>query len=412
MESITYEDIKAKYEKKLSKDDIATCKFLLKLKDGYLVNVNNEWEGFIPTNQMVESVEEKLYSKEEFEAVVVSGPDKGDRYTVSAKARVEKAVWESLEKSKANKETITVKIAKPIKGGAEIFIDGVRAFLPGRYIRLPGLKPDDWVNKEINVLIEELSYSEKKVILNQKKAVENERKIQAEVTIQRLNEGDIVEAPILRVAEFGIFVDLGGLDGLVPASELSWGRFNHPKDIAKVGDLVRARIFRIDKENKRIALSVKQLQGDPWEDVENEFAVGTEVEGKVIGEAPFGLFVQIKPGVEALLHKSEVAQAENKPNTGDAVKAKVIKLEVEERRIGLSLNLKGTSEEPVPETSNTDSSDNEVQSEPVETVKVEKTPEEMAGNAFAVEQSNLVSVTSSSSNEENVETENKQDGSE
>ncbi|OGI07303.1 MAG: hypothetical protein A3I68_02840 [Candidatus Melainabacteria bacterium RIFCSPLOWO2_02_FULL_35_15] len=335
MSTITFEELKNKYQNKIEKDTEVNCRLLAKLKDGYLVDINDEWEGFIPGSHILNYADEANLH-ETFKALVISGSDKSDRYTVSPKALKEKSVWEMLEKLKEESKSLKVTIAKVIKGGVEVFIDGLRAFLPGRYIKLPGISQDSWVNQEIDVLIEELDYKEKKIILNQKKAVDLEKQKRAEIAIKDLHEGDIVEAPVLRIAEFGVFMNLGGLDGLIPASELSWGRFAHPKDVVKVGQTVQARIFRIERENLRVALSIKQLLGDPWEQLESEVETGQLVTGKVINEAPFGLFVELKPGVEALLHNSEISEGIEKPKVGSVINAKIIKIDLEQRKIGLS----------------------------------------------------------------------------
>lgn len=335
MSTITFEELKNKYQNKFEKDTEVNCRLLAKLKDGYLVDINDEWEGFIPGSHILNYADEANL-QETFKALVISGSDKSDRYTVSPKALKEKSVWEMLEKLKEESKSLKVTIAKVIKGGVEVFINGLRAFLPGRYIRLPGISQDSWVNQEIDVLIEELDYKEKKIILNQKKAVDLEKQKRAEIAIKDLHEGDIVEAPVLRIAEFGVFMNLGGLDGLIPASELSWGRFAHPRDVVKVGQTVQARIFRIEKDNLRVALSIKQLLGDPWEQLESEVEIGQLVTGKVINEAPFGLFVELKPGVEALLHNSEISEGIEKPKVGSVINAKIIKIDFEQRKIGLS----------------------------------------------------------------------------
>lgn len=335
MATTSFEELKTKYQNKLTKDTEVTCKLLTKVKDGYLVDINDEWEGFIPNSHFPNHSENG--HTESFKALVINGPDKSDRYMVSPKALKEKGVWEKLQKMKEEETSFKVTIAKAIKGGAEVYIEGLRAFLPGRYIRLPGISQESWNQQEVDVLIEELDYSEKKIILNQKKALEIEKQKKAEVTIQKLKEGDIVEASVLRVADFGVFIDLGGLDGLVPASELSWGRFNHPRDVVKIGQVLKARIFRIERDSQRVALSVKQLLGDPWEQIDTEFETGKFVLGKVIGGAAFGYFVELKPGVEALLHISEVPEGTEKLKVGSSITTKIVKIDVDQRKIGLSL---------------------------------------------------------------------------
>lgn len=337
MAVITFEEIKSRYQNKLIQEQEVNCRLLLKTKEGFLVDINEEWEGFMSNNHFSNNSETELTVGFEFKALVISGPDRGDRYIVSVKALKEKAVWERLEKIKVENSSFKVTISKVVKGGVEVFIDGIRAFLPGRYIRLVGVSQDKWPNQEINVLIEELDYKEKKIILNHKKAVEIEKQQKAKEIIKKLNEGDIVEAPILRIADFGVFVDLGGLDGLIPASELSWGRFNHPREIVKVGQNLKARIFRIEKENLRVALSAKQLLGDPWDLIDSEWEIGKTLQGKVISEAPFGLFVELSPGIEALLHNTEVPENIEKPRINNVILVKIIKIDLDQRKIGLTL---------------------------------------------------------------------------
>ena len=350
MSAITFEELKNKYQNKIEKDSEVTCKILSKQKDGCLVEINDEWEGFIPNTHMVD----ESNSTDSFKALVISGPDKSDRYMVSPRALKDKSTWETLEKLKEEGRGLKVNIAKVIKGGVEVFIGGLRAFLPGRYIRLPGISQDDWANQEIDVLIEELDYKEKKIILNQKKAVDQERQRKAETAIRGFNEGDIVEAQVLRIADFGVFVDLGGIDGLIPASELSWGRFVHPKEVLKIGERVKARIFRIEKDSLRVALSIKQLLGDPWEQIESEVGIGEAILGKVINEAQFGLFIELKPGIEALLHNSEIPDDVEKPKVGAVITARLIKIDLEQRKIGLSLrdmqNIKQINEQSAHES--------------------------------------------------------------
>ena len=175
------------------------------------------------------------------------------------------------------------------------------------------------------------------MILNQKKAVDLEKQKKAEDTLLKLKEGDIVTAPVLRIADFGVFIDLGGIDGLIPASELSWGRYNHPKEVVKVGQEVKAVIFRVEKESQRVALSIKKLLGDPWTQIKYKVEAGMLIYGTVISEAAFGIFVELLPGIEALLHNSEIPEGSEKPQVGSTIIAKVVKLDINQKKIGLSL---------------------------------------------------------------------------
>jgi len=334
MSTITFEELKAKYANKLTKDVEVSCRILAKLKDGYIVDINEDWEGFIPSTHLTS---EEVNQNEELKAVVLSGPDKSDRYLVSPRALKEKEIWGKLEQLRLEENSFKVTIAKVIKGGAEVFIDSIRAFLPGRYIRLPGIAQENWIGQEIEVLIEEINQKERKLILNQKKAVDLEKQRKAEDTLLKLKEGDVITAPVLRIADFGVFIDLGGIDGLIPASELSWGRYNHPKEVVKVGQEVKAVIFRVEKESQRVALSIKKLLGDPWTQIKSKVEAGMLIYGTVISEAAFGIFVELLPGIEALLHNSEIPEGSEKPKVGSTIIAKVVKLDINQKKIGLSL---------------------------------------------------------------------------
>lgn len=348
MTALTFDELKSKYQNKPQINSEVKCKLLAKLKEGCVVDINGEWEGFIPASHVTPDLENNSH---EFSALIISGADKSDRFVISPRALKERRVWDELKSLKEGNTLIKVRISKPVKGGAEVFIEGVRGFIPGRYIRLPGLSPETWPSQEITVLIEELNYEEKKLILNQRKAWELQRQKQAIAVLQKLREGDILEVSVVRIADFGVFVDLGGIDGLIPASELSWGRFSHPTEIVQVGQILRARIFRIERENQRIALSVKQLLGDPWEEINLNWQIGKQLKGKIIGGAKFGYFVELKPGIEALLHNSEIPEGVEKPKEGDIIEAKIIKLDVEQRRIGLSLRNLESLAKPVQELS-------------------------------------------------------------
>jgi small subunit ribosomal protein S1 len=201
---------------------------------------------------------------------------------------------------------------------------------------------DEFLGQELRAKVIELNRSRNNVVLSRRAVLEDERKEQRQQILDRLNPGDVVEGQISNIVDFGAFVDLDGMDGLIHISELSWSHVNHPSEVLEIGQDVKVKVLDIDRERQRISLGLKQTQSDPWQQVLDTYSEGDEVEGKVTKVVTFGAFVEILPGVEGLVHISELAQhhVENPREVvsqGDEVKAKIIEVDGERRRLSLSL---------------------------------------------------------------------------
>src|SRR5256885_10828092 len=326
--------------------DVVTGKVVRIDKDEVLVDIGYKSEGVIPAHELSirKSVDpaEEVELGEEVDALVLTKEDQDGRLILSKKrARFEKA-WGRIEAAAGSGEPVKGTVIEVVKGGLIIDL-GVRGFLPASLVdirRVPHL--DEYLGQEIECKVIELNRSRNNVVLSRRAVLEEERKEVRQQILDRLQPGIIVEGKISNIVDFGAFVDLDGIDGLIHISELSWGHVNHPSEVLSIGDTVRVKVLDIDRDRQRISLGLKQTQEDPWERVVNTYNVGDVLEGKVTKVVSFGAFVEIMEGVEGLVHISELAQhhVENPREVvdpGDEVKVKILEIDDERRRLSLSL---------------------------------------------------------------------------
>jgi small subunit ribosomal protein S1 len=229
-----------------------------------------------------------------------------------------------------------------VKGGLILDL-GVRGFLPASLVDIRRVQDlDEFMGQELRTKVIELNRSRNNVVLSRRAVLEDERKEMRQAILDRLNPGDVVEGQISNIVDFGAFVDLDGMDGLIHISELSWSHVNHPSEVLEIGQTVKVKVLDIDRERQRISLGLKQTQSDPWQQVLEQYKEGDVVEGKVTKVVTFGAFVEILPGVEGLVHISELAQhhVENPREVvsqGDTVPVLILEVDAERRRLSLSL---------------------------------------------------------------------------
>ena len=229
-----------------------------------------------------------------------------------------------------------------VKGGLILDL-GVRGFLPASLVDIRRVQDlDEFLGQELECKVIELNRSRNNVVLSRRAVLEEERKEQRQRILDRLNPGDVVEGTISNIVDFGAFVDLDGMDGLIHISELSWSHVNHPSEVLEIGQTVRVQVLDIDRERQRISLGLKQTQTDPWQQVLESYQEGDVVQGTVTKVVTFGAFVEILPGVEGLVHISELAQhhVENPReivSQGDQVNVRILEVDAERRRLSLSL---------------------------------------------------------------------------
>jgi small subunit ribosomal protein S1 len=315
-------------------------------KDEVLVDIGYKSEGVIPANELSirKSVDPKdeVEMGEEVDALVLTKEDQDGRLILSKKrARFEKA-WRRIEAAAESGEPVDGTVIEVVKGGLIIDL-GVRGFLPASLVdirRVPHL--DEYLGQTIECKVIELNRSRNNVVLSRRAVLEEQRREDRERILDRLQPGLVVDGTISNIVDFGAFVDLDGIDGLIHISELSWSHVNHPSEILNIGDTVNVKVLDIDRDRQRISLGLKQTQEDPWQRVVDTYNVNDELEGKVTKVVTFGAFVEILDGVEGLVHISELAQhhVENPREIiqpGDEVKVKILEIDSERRRLSLSI---------------------------------------------------------------------------
>ncbi|HUC00274.1 MAG TPA: 30S ribosomal protein S1 [Solirubrobacterales bacterium] len=326
--------------------DVVNGKVVRIDKDEVLVDIGYKAEGVIPSNEL--SIRKSVDPAEEVElgevvdALVLTKEDAEGRLILSKKrARFEKA-WRSIEVAADSGEPVTGKVIEVVKGGLILDL-GVRGFLPASLVDIRRVHNlDEFMGQDLECKVIELNRSRNNVVLSRRAVLEEERKEVREQILGRLEPGQVVEGKISNIVDFGAFVDLDGIDGLIHISELSWSHVNHPSEVVAIGDTVRIKVLDIDRDRQRISLGLKQTQEDPWQRVISTHRPGDVLEGQVTKVVAFGAFVEILPGVEGLVHISELADhhVENPSEVvepGATLNVKILEIDEERRRLSLSI---------------------------------------------------------------------------
>lgn len=337
-------------------------------------------EGVVPARELTSGVDEGAYKVgDELDLVVISkiGSDKeGGSFLLSQRRLAARKVWDDIEKKFEAGETIKAPVTQVVKGG--LVVDaGVRGFIPASMVSDHFVEDlNQYKGQELELKIVELEPSENRLILSHKEIVQQEREANKKAVLDKLVVGDVVEGKVACLTNFGAFIDLGGVDGLVHVSEISFERVGKPSDVLKVGQDVKVKVLAVDPEKDRISLSIKQTLPQPWDNITEKVAEGDVLEGTVKRLTSFGAFVEVFPGVEGLVHISQISHKHiATPNevlaSGEKVKVKVLNVNAEEHRLALSI--KALQEKPAAEKK---------QEAPVEEEKVE-IPEEDTGFTMA-----------------------------
>src|SRR5215217_6467501 len=315
-------------------------------KDEVLIDIGYKSEGVIPVSELSirRSVNpaDEVNIGDEIDALVMTKEDAEGRLILSKKrARFEMA-WKAIERAAESEEPVNGRVIEVVKGGLILDL-GVRGFLPASLVDIRRVQDlDEFLGQELRAKVIELNRSRNNVVLSRRAVLEDERKEMRQAILDRLNPGDVVDGQISNIVDFGAFVDLDGMDGLIHISELSWSHVNHPSEVLEIGQTVNVKVLDIDRDRQRISLGLKQTQADPWQQVLEAYKEGDVVDGKVTNVVTFGAFVEILPGVEGLVHISELAQhhVENPREVvsqGQDVKVLILEVDAERRRLSLSM---------------------------------------------------------------------------
>ena len=315
-------------------------------KDEVLVDIGYKSEGVIPVAELsirrsVNPADEVALG-DEIDALVLTKEDADGRLILSKKRARFELAWKNIERAAESGDPVDGRVIEVVKGGLILDL-GVRGFLPASLVDIRRVQDlDEFLGQELRCKVIELNRSRNNVVLSRRAVLEEERKEQRQQILDKLQPGAVVEGQISNIVDFGAFVDLDGMDGLIHISELSWSHVNHPGEVLEIGQTVQVKVLDIDRDRQRISLGLKQTQNDPWQQVLDKYKEGDVVEGRVTKVVTFGAFVEILPGVEGLVHISELAahHVENPREVvaqGQAVNVKIIEVDGERRRLSLSI---------------------------------------------------------------------------
>jgi 4-hydroxy-3-methylbut-2-enyl diphosphate reductase len=315
-------------------------------REGVLVDVGTKSEGLIRPHELtikpVQSLEDVVSVGDRIDVMVIQSENEDGNIVLSKKRADFEKTWERVQGAINAGKIITAMVTDRVKGGLVVDL-GIRGFVPASHVGSGNVKNlDRYVGQSLPLKVLEVDRERRKVVLSHRLAVEEEREKQRAETVSALKEGEVREGIVRRITDYGAFVDLGGIDGLLHISEISWTRINHPSEVLKVGQKTNVMILKLNLENDRISLGLRQILPDPWAEITSQYTVGSIVGGKVSRLVPFGAFVQLAEGIEAIIPNAELAhkrvkRPEDAVSVGDQVEVKIIDIRPEERRMTLSI---------------------------------------------------------------------------
>ena len=313
--------------------------------DVVVINAGLKSEGVVPIEQFRNEQGELEVAVGDTVKVALESLENGFGETVLSREKAKRAmVWDELETSMEAGEIVTGRISGKVKGGFTVDIRDVRAFLPGSLVDVrPVRDPGYLEGKELEFKIIKLDRKRNNVVVSRRAVVESENSVEREQMLERLQEGAIVAGVVKNLTDYGAFVDLGGIDGLLHITDMAWKRVRHPSEVVNVGEELQVRVLKYDRERNRVSLGLKQLGEDPWDNIARRYPTGARLVGKVSNVTDYGAFVEIEPGVEGLVHVSEMDWTNKNVNPskvvqlGDDVEVMVLDVDAERRRISLGI---------------------------------------------------------------------------
>lgn len=310
--------------------------------DNVIIDVGFKSEGSVPKNEFREDEEIKIGN--EVEVVLESVEDQEGNLVLSKQRADFLRIWEKVVRAHETGEILQGKIIKRIKGGMVVDLMGMEAFLPGSQIDIRPIRDfDAFVGQTMDFKVVKVNIPTENVVVSHKVLVEEEIADQRNAILEGLERGQILEGTVKAITDFGVFVDLGGVDGLIHITDLSWGRINHPNEIVKLDQTIKIVVTDFDEEKKRISLSLKKLLPHPWENIEAKYKVGDKVAGRVVSLTDYGAFIEIEKGIEGLIHNSEMSWTQHIKHPsqvvamGQVVEAVILSLDKDEKKISLGI---------------------------------------------------------------------------
>ncbi len=326
----------------IKEDELVNGKITKITKDEVYVDIGFKSVGIVPRAELLNS--ETLQVGDEIDVFIENIEDSTGKLLLSRRRADFMRIWDDIIELFNKQEIIQVKILRRIKGGMVVDLMGIEAFLPGSQIDVRPVRDfDQWVGKVIDVKVVKVNHPSENVVVSHKVLLEEQLSEQREAIISKLEKGLVLEGTVKAISDFGIFVDLGGVDGLVHITDLSWGRVTHPSEIVKLDETVKVVVLDFDTEKKRISLGMKQLTPHPWDTIGDKYEKGTQVSGKVVSLTDYGAFIEIEKGIEGLIHISEMSWTQHikhpsqMVSMGQIVDAIVLNIDKEDKKLALGM---------------------------------------------------------------------------
>ena len=347
----TFADLFESTSKTIKEGEVVRGKVLSIDEDNIQIDIGFKSEGMVPTWEFMEEDGTLLVSVgDEVDVLLEESEDSFGRIVLSKEKADRLLIWDEISRAYKADEPVEGTVIARVKGGLAVDI-GVKAFLPGSQVDLrPVRNLEQVVNQKLKFKIIKFNKRRGNIVLSRRALLETERKMLRENTLATLAPGQIIDGVIKNLTDYGAFIDLGGIDGLLPVTDMSWGRVNHPSELFQVGDEIKIKVLKFDAESERVSLGLKQIQPDPWIDASMRYPIGKRVSGKVVSLAEYGAFIELEPGIEGLIHVSEMSWTKRIKHpskvvsVGDIVEAVV--LDADERNRKISLGMKQIEPNP------------------------------------------------------------------
>ena len=328
----------------MTADEVVVNGTIVKITDKHVVvDIGLKSEGLIPLEQMVDHTGAVKFNVGDVIEVVVEREEAEGGYLVSYEKALRHKVWDKLEEAANTRIPVKGMVVSRVKGGLTVDI-GIKAFLPGSQVEVrPVRNLDAYVGTEIEVRVIKLNKKRGNVVISRKELLEEDQNAKKAVTLSTLEEGSVFTGVVKNLTDYGAFVDMGGLDGLLHITDMSWGRLTHPRDLVNVGDEIQVKVLKFDKEKQRVSLGFKQLTPDPWLDAIERYPVGAQVRGRILSVTDYGAFVELEQGIEGLVHVSEMTWSKRMKHPskmvkpGDEVDTIILSVNPTDRRISLGM---------------------------------------------------------------------------
>ncbi len=335
------EELYASTLKDIREGEIVNGKVVALTKKEAVVDIGFKSEGFVPIEEFRNP--EELEIGTEIEVLIESVEDEDGRLILS-KGKAEKVQgWQRVMTDVEENDTVEGRVIKVVKGGYMVDVDGVEGFLPMSLSAFKGFSPDQIMASRYQFQVAKINKQRRNLILSRRDLYQKEREVVREKLWSQLEKGQVREGTVKGITDFGAFIDLGGVDGLLHITDMSWSRINHPSEMVSIGDRVKVQILSFDKDGSKVSLGLKQISSNPWDDIYEKYPAGAQAKGKIVNIMPYGVFIEIEKGIEGLLHSSEISWQKKMVNPqemftlGDEVEVQIINVDKDQKRISLSM---------------------------------------------------------------------------